>query len=524
MSKSLRPYQSECHESVISRYNAGIIKQLIILFTGAGKTYLLIKLLERMGFKRVLWLSFQEELVSQSALAFIADKFDEEFYKKVEEIGFLDFMRQDNQEYPANDFTLGCIKADIFKPDANVVMGSVMTISKRLDRLPEDYFDCIICDEAHLFGSKTAYNTIEYFRPKLLIGCTATAHRNDGMMLGDIFDEITFEYGLDRGIKDGYCTQLDAIRIKTNVSLDKVKTIGGDLNQKELSNEVNTLARNQLIVDKWKQYASGRQTIAFCVGIQHSIDLAEQFQMNGINAVAVSSDEELTPDRSKNIKKFKEGKIEVLTNTGILVAGFDHVNVGCAIMASPTKSLTRYLQSIGRAARLKGTDFVKTFGQNAVLMDIVDVTNRHNLINAWELDRKKPLEERCFTTDEKKAQILDARLAKVVKIEHERDVDEEVVLLKLPNKITFNSPKMRMPATENQLRLVKYFGYDIEETRYTNQQCNDIIGMQLCSQQELDYLSKKGYDIDGATKANYSAAYYEHEIKNKNGKTSKTKD
>lgn len=513
--RELRPYQKDCHDAVIKAYDRGVDKQLICLFTGAGKTYLLIKLLERMGFKRVLWLSFQEELVSQSALAFIADKFDEEFYQKVEEIGFLDFIRQDKQEYPTDDFTLGCIKADTFKPDANVVMGSVMTISKRLDRLPEDYFDCIVCDEAHLFGSKTAYNTIEYFKPKLLIGCTATAHRNDGMMLGDIFDEITFEYGLDKGIKDGYCTQLDAIRIKTNVSLDKVKTIGGDLNQKELSNEVNTLARNQLIVDKWKQYALGRQTIAFCCGIQHSIDLAEQFQMNGINAVAVSSDEELTPDRSKNIKKFKEGKIEVLTNTGILVAGFDHVNVGCAIMASPTKSLTRYLQSIGRAARLKKDDFVKQFGQNAVLMDIVDVTNRHNLINAWELDRKKPLEERCFTTEEKKAQILADRLSRNAKIEHEREKDEEVVLLQLPNKITFKSPKMREAATENQLRMIKHFGYDIQNFRYTFQQCMDIIGMQACSKDELAYLSSKGYDIERATKANFSAAQYEHEIKNK---------
>lgn len=356
MSRELRPYQSKCHDAVISDYDKGITNLLVTLFTGAGKTYLIIKLLERMGFKRVLWLSFQEELVTQSAMAFIADKFDESFYNYIKEVGFLNYVKDSDARFSLKGFSLGCIKADIFKPDANVVMGSVMTVAKRLDRIAPDFYDCIITDEAHLFGSKSAYSVIQHFKPKLLLGCTATATRSDGMMLSDIFDKISFDYGLGEGIKDGWCTELDAIRIKTNVNLDKVKTTAGDLNQGALSNEVNTLARNQLIVDKWKEYAVGRQTIAFCVSIQHAIDLAEAFQMNGIDAVAVSSNEELTPERSDNITKFKEGKIQIITNVGILVAGFDHVNTGCAIMACPTKSLTKYIQCLDDSTEVLTND------------------------------------------------------------------------------------------------------------------------------------------------------------------------
>ena len=503
--KKLRPYQEKCHDAVMSNYDKGVLSQLICLFTGAGKTYILIKLLEKMGFKRVLWLSFQEELVSQSAMAFIADKFDEQFYNHVKEVGFLDYVKDDSSRFAMKGFSMGCIKGDIFKPDANVVMGSVMTVVRRLSKLPSDYYDCIICDEAHLFGSKSAYSVIEHFKPKLLLGCTATPTRADGMMLGDIFDSISFDYGLGEGIKDNWCAELDAIRIKTNVDLDKVKTTAGDLNQGDLSNEVNTLARNQLIVDKWKEYAVGRQTIAFCVSIQHAIDLAEVFRINGINAVAVSSNEELTPERSENISKFKEGKIEVITNVNILVAGFDHIDTGCAIMACPTKSLTKYLQSIGRTARLKTPTFVEKFGQNAIILDIVDVTNRHNLINCWELDKKKPIEERCFVSQDKKDKLLKEREERLVKIEHTLGKDERVKLLKLPEAVLNDSIRMREPATQAQLSWIEGLGYDVKNTIYTKAMCNEIISQLPANKVQVDYLKNKGYDVtEGATRGQYS--------------------
>jgi len=390
---------------------------------------------------------------------------------------------------------MGCIKADIFKPDANVVMGSLQTVVRRLDKLSPDYFDCIVADEAHLFGSATAFKTLSYFTPKLLIGLTATPHRNDGMMMGDIFDEIIFEYGLDKGIKDGYACELDAIKVTTKVSLDKVRTTAGEFNQKDLADEINTLARNQLIVEKYKAYAEGRQTIAFCVDIQHAIDLAEAFRMNGYNCEAVSSNEELTPERSENIERFKDGKLQIITNVNILVAGFDHVDTGCAIMASPTKSLTKYLQAVGRAARLKTEGFVKKFGQNAIILDIVDSTTRHNLVNAWELDREKPPEERTFITAEKRNKLLEERAKKSVKLEHERKEDEKVSLLRIPKLKISKSIKMEESATEAQLKWINSLGYDVENEHYTKKMCSEIISQQPANQKQINLLKYHKYDV-----------------------------
>lgn len=511
--KQLRPYQHACHEAVISEYEKGIIRQLIVLFTGAGKTILLIKLLERMGFKRVLWLSFQEDLVVQSAMAFIKEKFDEPFYKHVEEVGFLNYVK--DGLFALNDFKLGCIKADIFKPDANVVMGSVMTVARRLDRLPPDYFDCIVCDEAHLFASKLAVQTINHFSPKLLIGCTATPHREDGMLLGDIFDKITFEYGLDKGIKDKWSAELDAIRVTTNVSLDNVKTTAGELNQKDLSNEIDTLARNQLIVDSYKKYCADRQVIAFCVNINHAINLADQFKLNGINAVAVSSDEEKTPNRHLNIQRYKQGKIQVITNVSVLVAGFDHPDTGAVIMASPTKSLTKYLQAVGRTARKKSPEYEAKFGQKALIIDIVDATSRHNLINAWELDKTKPVEERVFVSAEKKEKLL-AERAKKAFIEHTRDKDEIVSLLSLPKVKLNKSIRMREGATTAQLMAIKNWGYDVENISYTKGMINEIFMQQSASEKQIYALKKHGYDVSkGVSKAQANLAFAEIENRKK---------
>lgn len=521
MSKELRPYQSEAHEVSIKEYNAGIIRQLLVLMTGAGKTFLTIKLLERYGFKRVLWLSFQEELVSQSALAFIREKFDDEFYNQIKEIGFLNFMREGGL-FNVPDFKIGCIKADIWRPDGHVVMGSVPTIHRRLDRLTPDYYDCVICDEAHLFGSTTAHKVLTFLQPKLLLGLTATPIRADGVMLCDIFEKIVFEYSLDKGIKDGYACEMDAVRVKTNVSLDKVKTTAGELNLGDLSNEVNTLARNQLIVDSYKKYADGRQCMAFCVDIQHAIDLAETFKNNGLDCEAVSSNEELTPDRNEKIDRFKNKSLQIITNVNILTTGFDHPDTGAIIMACPTKSLTKYLQAVGRGARLKGKEYVDRFGQNCMIIDIVDSTTRHSLVNAWELDKQKPVEERTFVTRENKDILIADRLRRSAKLEHIRQEDEKVNLLKLPALKISKSWRMEGEATEAQLKAIEKWGYDIVNTSYTKSMISEIFGQQECTAKQKSFLKWKGYDTSGFVSVAVATAAFK-EIREKEEKAEREK-
>lgn len=487
-----------------------------------GKTFTAVKAIQGKG--RVLWGTHTEELISQSAIALLAEldlmPFGElclavdshgdivELVRNYQRGGFF----ADPKTTLIGD-NIGVIKADVFVIDKPFVMASMQTLHRRLERLSPDHFGVIVVDEAHYAGANTWVKALDYFRPQLRLGLTATPHRTDNMLLGDLFDEIVFEYNIDRGIADGYLCELDAIRVKTNIDLDKVKTTAGELNQGDLEEVINTPERNALVVEKYLQYASGRQFIAFCVDVQHAQDLCEMFNSKGVKTNFVVGDKDITTDRKGVISDFKKGLYVGLVNVSVLVAGFDHSNVGCVIQACPTKSLTKYLQQVGRGTRLKDQLFVDRFGQKCIILDFIDNTSKHRLINTWTLDRQKDPNDRTFTTKEKKALLNAEREAKRFKFTS-HDKDTKVDLLKLPTVKISDSIRMQEPATEKQLQWIASLGYDIVNTNYTKKMCSDIISAQPASEKQIWLLAKKGYDVSqGVTIAEAKLAFEEIEKK-----------
>ncbi|OJU79974.1 MAG: hypothetical protein BGO10_01360 [Chlamydia sp. 32-24] len=114
---------------------------------------------------------------------------------------------------------------------------------------------------------------------------------------------------------------------------------------------VNTSERNQIVANAYKQHALNRKTIAFCVDVSHSQDLAQVFKAEGISAAAVYG---AMPkeERQSLLKAFSQGKIQVLTNCNLLTEGYDEPSISCVLMARPTRSLALYTQAVGRGTRL----------------------------------------------------------------------------------------------------------------------------------------------------------------------------
>jgi len=518
MSKALRYYQEKAICASIDELQAGVDKQLIIKATGTGKTFTAVKLLERHGFKRVLWITHSEDLISQSAIAFLKDKFDDEFAEHVEGIGFINWANgaKCNFQNSKNQFRMGIIKAQYFQIDADVVVCSAQTLYRRLDKIPKDYFDAVVCDEAHLFMSRTFSEPLHYFTPKLLLGLTATPDRLDGVSLGHIFTKIVFEYNIGDGIKDGFLCELDGIRIKTDVSLDSVKTTAGELNTKELATEVNIPKRNRLAVESYIKYGTGKQAIFFCVDVQHAVDLAEMFNEYDISCKPVVGDEDITPERVQTLKDFRNRKLMVLTTVNILTTGADFPNVGLVGMLRPTKSKTLYMQAIGRGTRLKDEDYVKVFKQQCTILDFVDSSSRHKLINCWTLDAGKPTEDKIFITSDKKKELIDGRNARIAHVENLHKKDEKIVLLQLPERRASFSDKVKdLPATDAQLNWIEKLGYDVQNINYTMQMCKDIIDELPCNEREIEYLKGKGFDTAFANKGQYGRVFFDFEMKNR---------
>ena len=393
-----------------------------------------------------------------------------------------------------------------------MVACSLQTLYRRLDLLKPDQFDCVIIDECHGATAKTWIQSINYLKPKLLLGLTATPIRADGVSLGTVFDEIVYEYKLKDAIEQGYLCQIDAIRVKTNISLDSVKTTAGDLNQKELSEEINCYARNKLIVDSYLKYAKGRKAIIFCVTIQHCLDLLEVFLEAGIKAKAVSSNEELTGDRSITIKQYKEHKFDVLINVSIAGKGFDDPETSCIGNACPTKSYTKWAQGIGRGLRLKQGEF-----KDCVILDYVDNTSKHSLINAWNLDKGLPPEERVYITSDSREKLIEARR---VRIEGKHNKDERVQLLPVLSPRFKTTIKSQELATQPQLDWLKVLGYDIENTTYTKENCREILGGLPAKKSDIAELKNLGFDVSQPITRN-QASYTLWKHKNKQIKWNK---
>ena len=181
---NLRDYQKECID-IIQAQKPGAY--LIQMATGLGKTVTFANL-PRHG--RMLILSHREELVHQPEKYF--------------------------------DCPFGIERGPEHSNGEEVVSASVQSMARRLHRFLPDDFDVIICDEAHHAAANTYRNIFTYFRPRLLLGFTATPNRADNVRLDDVFSEIIFQRDLRWGIRNGYLSDVSCRRVNIGFDLRSV--------------------------------------------------------------------------------------------------------------------------------------------------------------------------------------------------------------------------------------------------------------------------------------------------------------
>lgn len=175
----LRPYQQEAKDAIFEQWDSGVLKTLLVLPTGCGKTVVFAKVTEdcvRQG-SRVLILAHRGELLDQAA-----DKL-----KKTTGLGC------------AVEKAESSCQGTWFR----VVVGSVQTLmrEKRLNSFPSDYFDTIIIDEAHHCISDSYQRVLQHFSGAHVLGVTATPDRGDMKNLGTYFESLAYEYTLPKAIK-----------------------------------------------------------------------------------------------------------------------------------------------------------------------------------------------------------------------------------------------------------------------------------------------------------------------------------
>lgn len=281
--------------------------------------------------------------------------------------------REELIEQPRKYFkcSYGIERAENKSDGEEVVSASIQTLHRRLDRFKPDDFDILIIDEAHHAAGDTYRKVTDFFKPRLLLGFTATPNRSDGIGLDKTFDKIIFEYDIETAIKAKYLSDIHCLRANVGFNLDGVKTKLGDFDNKELEREMIERKVIEATAEAYYKYAVG-QTLIFACSVKHAEEISEHIE----GSAAVTGK---TKDRHLILDAFTRKEIKCIVNCGVFTEGTDLPCIETIIMARPTKSQSLYVQCIGRGTRLfPGKD-------KLTLIDCVGVTGRHSLCSAATL-------------------------------------------------------------------------------------------------------------------------------------------
>ena len=327
----LRPYQRECLD-IIQQQPPG--SYLCNLSTGLGKTIIFTNI-PRQG--RVLVLAHREELVRQPA----------KYY----------------------DCPVGFEIAKDTSHGEEVIIASVQSLVRRLNRFAPHDFDMLITDECHHAAASTYKKIYDYFHPRLHLGFSATVNRGDKIRLSDVFQKIIFQRDLRWGIQNKYLCDILCKRVDIGYDLRAVHTRNGDYAPGELDEAMEGTA--DAIAQTYREHAAGA-TLIFAVSVHQAEEIAGRIK----GAVVVTGE---TKDRAAIIEAFTAGEIPCIVNCMVFTEGTDIPRVETVIVARPTQSESLYAQMVGRGLRLYPGK------ERLVLIDCVGITGKASLCTAPSL-------------------------------------------------------------------------------------------------------------------------------------------
>jgi superfamily II DNA or RNA helicase len=261
-------------------------------------------------------------------------------------------VEQTHREFESHwpDVQTGRYHAGVRETEAYNLVGTIQSVADHLDEFASDAFGYLVVDEAHHAAADTYRRVLGHFRPRFILGLTATVERADGQDLLEVFRDCAHRLTLREAVERGELVPIRCVRVATNVDLGKVRYNQVQYNRQDIEETIAIPARDQLIVDTYLQHVPGRKAVAFAVNVRHGEDLADRFRSAGVAARSVSG-RMSNREREQHLAAFREGQLRVLCACDILNEGWDCPDVEVLLMARPTLSKVIYLQQLGRGTR-----------------------------------------------------------------------------------------------------------------------------------------------------------------------------
>ncbi|MBZ3935453.1 DUF3427 domain-containing protein [Methanimicrococcus blatticola] len=334
-------YQKEILEALkAEREIFGRTKNLLVAATGVGKT--VISAFDYKYFKKenpsakLLFVAHREEILEQSLATFRAILKDNNFGEI--HVG----------KYTATNLDHLFISIQSFN-------------SLKLDEKTEsDYYDYIIVDEFHHAAAPSYQKLLKHYKPKILLGLTATPERMDGQNVLEHFENtIAAEMRLKEAIDRKLLSPFQYFCITDSVDLSQLKWTKGsydvsDLNEIYVNDKSKAKQRaNDIItsLDKYITDINDVKGLAFCASVEHAIFMSDFFNFSNIPSIALHANS--TDEERKTAKdKLRNGEIKFICVRDLYNEGVDIPEVNTVLFLRPTESLTIFIQQLGRGLRL----------------------------------------------------------------------------------------------------------------------------------------------------------------------------
>ena len=329
-----------------------ISKALIISATGTGKTYLSAFDARAFNAKRLLFIVHREQ-IAKSAL---------ESFKRV----FGDSR------------TYGVLTGGQRDLGADFIFATIQTLSREdcYRGIDPELFDYIIVDEAHRASAQSYRIVFDYFKPKFLLGMTATPERSDGASTYELFDHnIAYEIRLQDALaSDMLCPfhyfgiaelAIDGVEIDDNASFNYLTS--------------DERVRNVIEYAKYYGYSGDRvKGLIFVSRTKEAIELSRKFNELGFRTIAlvgVNNHQE----RQDAIRRLEtdindNNALDYIFTIDIFNEGVDIPKVNQIIMLRPTQSAVIFVQQLGRGLRKAANkdyvvvlDFIGNYNNNFMI-------------------------------------------------------------------------------------------------------------------------------------------------------------
>ncbi|SHJ67682.1 type I restriction enzyme, R subunit [Malonomonas rubra DSM 5091] len=243
---------------------------------------------------------------------------------------------------------------------------------------PPDFFDFIIIDECHRGGANDESNwrsIMEYFKPAVQLGLTATPKRKGNADTYRYFGEPVYIYSLKEGINDGYLTPFKVQQIATTLD-DYIYTpddnvIEGEIEEGKLYGEddfnkiIEIKEREAYRVKIFMEMIDQKQkTLVFCATQDHAAavrDLINQMKTSTDPNYCVRVTARDGAEGERWLRTFQDNEKTIptiLTTSQKLSTGVDARNIRNIVLMRPVNSMIEFKQIIGRGTRLfDGKDY-----------------------------------------------------------------------------------------------------------------------------------------------------------------------